>query len=412
MWESIAKSGNDYISAKDLTTKRKRDAIIAKKNAFSEQIKDAQRYAQNASWAKTVYDYRAYKGDILKMTSKFVDMLNSEYGLRMYSFSDYTPAFIVENMQMLIDASVKGLKSLAYTKDTDYAEIFASTGQAINVSCFAKYDKDLGTYVEDNRQGANWEKTKNLRKQYRNVGAVMVATNDAMVEWALKQDWVDVVIPYHIVKTGTTIANEYQWNNYTSESADRVGNKTANIYPTEHNNDFATYSNLLNERGITPRFSRWYDMVANGELTENQYMKLVNEVRLPASELSAVVPSFNLEAAKRSFGIDNDGNVIEGGFVDKGGYMGGWYREGVDVNQEVMAVSEDIKAGKSSLDVDYGMSKASKEKVEARYKKQAKKKNNENFVEDKYFKSQMQKWGSLSHGTYVKVGDIKKNILL
>ena len=372
-WEAIAKSGKEYISAKDLATKRTRDSIIAKKNAFSEQIKDAQRYAQSASWAKTVCDYRAYKGEILKMTSKFVDMLNSEYGLRMYSFSDYTPAFIVENMQMIIDASVKGLKSLAYTKDTDYVEIFASTGQAINVSCFAKWDAELGTYVEDNRQGANWAKTKNLRKQYRNVGAVMVATNDAMVEWALKQDWVDVVIPYHIVKTGTTIANEYQWNNYTSESADRVGNKTANIYPTEHNNDFATYSNLLKERGITPRFSRWYDKVASGELTEDQYMKLVNEVRLPASELSPVVPSFNLEAAKKSFGVDNEGNVIEGGFVDKGGYMGGWYRQGVDVNQEVMAVSEDIKAGKSSLDVDYGMSKAGKEKVEARYKKQAKK---------------------------------------
>ena len=372
-WEAIANSGKEYISAKDLTTKRKRDRIIASKNAFSEQIKDAQRYAQSASWAKTVFDYRAYKGEILKMTSKFVDMLNSEYGLRMYSFSDYTPAFIVENMQMLIDASVKGLKSLAYTKDTDYVEIFASTGQAINVSCFAKWDAESGTYVEDNRQGANWEKTKNLRKQYRNVGAVMVATNDAMVEWALKQDWVDIVIPYHIVKTGTTIANEYQWNNYTSESSDKVGNKAANIYPTEHNNDFATYSNLLTERGITPRFSRWYDKVASGELTEDQYMKLVNEVRLPASELTPVVPSFNLEAAKKSFGIDENGEVIEGGFVDKGGYMGGWYRQGVDVNQEVMAVSEDIKAGKSSLDVDYGMSKAGKERVEARYKKQAKK---------------------------------------
>jgi hypothetical protein len=380
-WESIAKSGKEYISASDLTTKRKRDDIIAKKNAFSDQIKDAQRYAQSASWAKTVFDYRAYKGDILKMTSTFVDMLNSEYGLRMYSFSDYTPAFIVENMQMIIDASVKGLKSLAYTKDTDYVEIFASTGQAINVSCFARWDAEKGTYVEDNRQGANWEKTKDLRKQYRNVGAVMVATNDAMVEWALKQDWVDVVIPYHIVKTGTTIANEYQWNNYTSESADRVGNKTANIYPTEHNNDFAIYSDLLKERGITPRFSRWYDKVESGELTEEQYMKLVNEVRLPASELSPVVPSFNLDAAKKSFGIDNEGKVIKGGFVDKGGYMGGWYRQGVDVNQEVMAVSEDIKAGKSSLDVEYGMSKAGKERVEQRYKKQLKKSSDKDYLD-------------------------------
>lgn len=367
MWESIAKNGKEYISAKDLTTKLKRDSIIAKKNAFSDQIKDAQRYAQSASWAKTVFDYRAYKGDILKMQQKFVDLLNSEYGLRMYSFSDYTPAFIVENMQMIIDASVKGLKSLAYTKDTDYAEIFASTGQAINVSCFAKYDKELGVYVEDNRQGANWAKTKELRKNHKNVGSVMVCTSDAMVLWALKQDWVDVVIPYHIVKTGTTIANEYGWNNYTSESADKINGRVANIYPTEHNNSFATYSKLLEERGITPRFSRYYAMAKDGKITEQQYMKLVNEVRLPASQLSPVVPKFNLDAAKKSFGIDNDGNVIKGGFVAKGGYMGGWYRQGVDVNQEVMQVSQDIAEGKSSLDVDYGMNKKSKEKVSEHY---------------------------------------------
>ena len=34
--------------------------------------------------------------------------------------------------------------------------------------------------------------------------------------------------------------------------------------------------------------------------------------------------------------------------------MGGWYRAGVDVNQEVLAVKKDIEDGKSSLDVDYG----------------------------------------------------------
>ena len=367
MWESIAKSGKDYISQKDIATKRKRDSIIAKKDAFSNQVKDAQRYAQSASWAKTVYDYRAYKGDILRMTSILVETLNSEYGLRMYSFSDYTPAFIVENMQMIIDASVKGLKSLAYTKDTDYVEIFAPTGQAINVSCFAKYDKATGTYVEDSKQGANWEKTKALRGKFGNVGAVMVCTNDAMVKWALEQDWVDVVIPYHIVKTGTTIANEYGWNNYTSESSDKSNGRAANIYPTEHNNDFATYSQLVNERDITPRFSRWYDMVETGEITADQYMKLVNEVRLPASELNPVTPSFDLDAAKRSFGVNDDGSVIPGGFVAKGGYMGGWYRQGVDVNQEVMQVSKDIKEGKTSLDVDYGMSKESKARVADKY---------------------------------------------
>ena len=357
MWKKIAQSGKSYISAKDLSTRKNRDAVIANGGNLATQVRDAQRYAQNASWAKTVYDYRAYKGDILKLTQSLVDTLNSEYGLRMYSFSDYTPAFIVENMQMIIDAAVRGLKSLAYTKDTAYAKIFAPTGQAINVSCFAKYDSKTGQFIEDNRQGASWAETQQLRKEYKNVGAVMVATTDAMVEWALKQDWIDVVIPYHIVKTGTTIANEYAWRNYTSESADKKGGRNANIYPTEHNNDFETYQQLINERGITPRFDRFYQKALNGEITTDQYMKLVNEVRLPASELSAVVPKFDLAEAKKSFGVNEDGSIIEGGFVDKGGYMGGWYQQGVDVNQEVLAVSQDIVEGKTSLDVDYGMNK-------------------------------------------------------
>lgn len=360
MWKSIAKSGNAYISAKDVSTRKNREAAIAKGGNIATQIRDAQRYAQSASWAKTVYDYRAYKGDILKLTQTLVDTLNSEYGLRMYSFSDYTPAFIVENMQMIIDASVRGLKSLAYTKDTAYAKIFASTGQAINISCFAKLDPKTGQYVEDSRQGASWAETKELRNKFNNVGSVLVCTNDAMVEWALKQDWVDVVIPYHIVKTGTTIANEYAWRNYTSESADKKDGRNANIYPTEHNNDFDTYQKILEERGITPRFERFYQKALNGDITTDQYMKLVNEVRLPASELSAVVPTFDLAEAKKSFGINEEGNVIEGGFVDKGGYMGGWYRQGVDVNQEVLAVKEDIVEGKTSLDVDYGMNKGLK----------------------------------------------------
>ena len=359
-WESLAKSGAAYISQADLATKAKRDAIISKGGAFADQIKDAQRYAQSASWAKKVNDYRAYNGEILKMKADFIKQLNSEYGLRMYSFSDYTPAFIVENMQMLIDASVMKLRSLAYTKDTAYAEIFAPTGQAINVSCFAKLDPKTGEYVEDSRQGANWAKTQALRKQYKNVGAVMVATSDKMVDWALSQDWIDVVIPYHIVKTGTTIANEYAWRNYTADSADRQGNRAANIYPTEHNNDFATYKSLVEERGLTPRFSKWYDACIEGKITEAQYMKLVNEVRLPSSALSAVTPNFNLDAARESFGITKDGKVIEGGFVDKGGYMGGWYREGVDPDQEAMAVASDIEAGKTSSEVDYGMNRKAK----------------------------------------------------
>ena len=343
LWTAAAKSG-DYITAKDVATQDDRDKIINDKGKLADMVKDAQRYAQNASWAKKKMTYRAYKGDILRMSKKWVDTLNSEYGMRMYSFSDFTPAFITENMQQIIDIAARGLKSLAYTKDTDYAKIFAGTGQAINISCYAKYDKASGTYVADERQGASWREAQELRDKHNNVGVVMVAMNDNMIDWALNQDWVDVVIPYHIVKTGTKIANAYEWNNYTADSSDRANGKNETIYPTEHNNDFETFQKLIEERGLKPRFEKWYNRAINGEISGDTYMKLVNEVRLPASELSAIQPVFDLEAAKESFNK----------FIEKGGYEGGWYLPDVDVDQEVNTVADDIQSGKTNRDVEYG----------------------------------------------------------
>lgn len=353
-WKRIAKSGESYIKASDINTRSKRNELVNKGGKTAAQVKDAMRYAQSASWAKSVSDYVAYNGDILKFSDKMIDMLNSEYGLRMYSFSDYTPAFIVENMQMVLDAAARGLKVLSYTKDADYVRIFGKSGMAINMSCFAKYDSKSGTYVEDSRQGMKWDEVKELRAKYKNAGAVMVVTNDKMLEWALKQDWIDVVIPYHIVKTGTTIAGAYEWRNYTRESADYSDGKTANIYPVEHNNDFKTFRKLAEQRGITPRFKEWYDKAVSGEISGDLYMKLVNEVRLPANKLSPVQPNFDLQAAMDSFGVDADGNAIKGGYADLGGYMGNWFKKGVDVEQEVKTVAEDIQSGKTVSDVTYG----------------------------------------------------------
>lgn len=90
-----------------------------------------------------------------------------------------------------------------------------------------------------------------------------------------------------------------------------------------------------------------------------------NDIRYQKKRTTSYAPTFYSQM----------GNVIEGGFVDKGGYMDGWYRAGVDVNQEVLAVKKDIEDGKSSLDVDYGMNKLLKEKQIDKHgiKKQAKK---------------------------------------
>ena len=294
MWVNAYKNGTPMIDGSHLANISKLMGDITSEfgEALKPQIKDAMKYAQSASWAKKRVNYVAYDGHILKWKQNRIDKLNSHYGLRMYSFSDFHPAFVLENMQMITDASVRGLKMLGYTKDTDFVEIFAPSGMNINISTFGF--ESGGNVYENNIIGANWDKAKALREQNPNVGITFVATNDTLVNWALEQDWIDVVIPYHLVRTGEAVAKAFNYTNYTSESSDtktkdwQKGKDQKYIAPTEHNNDKATYLAALEKNHLKPRFERFLD--------NPNYMKLVNECRQPASMSKPVQPVFNEDA--------------------------------------------------------------------------------------------------------------------
>lgn len=339
MWIDTVSKGGKLLTADQLTTREVRAAIREGEDKnLAAQMVDAEAYAQNASWAKKSVDYRSYTGELLKLSNNVINKLKNEYGLRFYSFSEYTPAFIVENMQMVRDAALRGLKGLAYTKETDFVKIFAPTGMNINCSIYGREDAE-GNIVADTRQGADWEEVKKLREQYGNVGCVFVATNDKMVEWALEQDFIDVIIPFHIVRTGDDIADFYGWENYSSEQADKQigGSKKKYISPTEHNNDKETFLRLCEEQGYMPRFHKW--------LNHPNYMRLVNETRRSVDETDVIKPNFNMEEAKVSF--DN--------FVDKGGYYGGWWDVDEKGYQEaVERVVSDVNEGRRANEVDYG----------------------------------------------------------
>jgi hypothetical protein len=355
-WIDYVDNGTQLLSLADIATEDRQSVIKANGGNLAAQLADARKYAQSASWSKIQKNYVAYRDEILKLGDRVVKNLNEHYGLRWYSFSDYSAAFIVENMQQITDASIRGLKGLAYTKDTDFAEIFAPSGMNINVSVFVNTDEN-GNFFIDEKQSANFEEALKLRERYPNVGIVATVTNDEALRWAASQEWSDVIIPFHIVRTGTDVAEYYKWLNYTAESADTIADKdmwnayldslnlksdgarkkvSKNIYPNEHKNDKSTYLNLCESRGLTPRFVRFAG--------EDWYMKLVNETRLSAEASSPLKPIYNEDAAKASFQK----------FVGKGGYEGGWYREGVDVDAEARTVAEDVLAGKKANEVDYG----------------------------------------------------------
>lgn len=315
MWMKAAKNMTELVSMSDLASEANIQKAIERNPELKQQIEDAKKYAQAASWAKKRIPYRAYDGHILRWQENRIKALNKMFGLRMYSFSDYSPAFLLENMQMFTDAAVRGLKVLAYTKDMDFVKTFADTDANINISVFGTMQN--GQVLEDDMQGANWAEAQELRKQHPNVGITFVATDDSLVEWALAQDWIDVVIPFHLVRTGKVVADMMGYVNYSSESHDVKTEDWANerkrtgkapkwakeVYPSVHQNDKAKYMAALEANHLKPRFERWID--------NPNYMKLVNETRRSAGDTPAVVPVFNMEAANASL----DKLIAQGGYT-------------------------------------------------------------------------------------------------
>ena len=342
MWMNVLDSGKQFIEAKDLASHEAQDrAMTSSDKNIAMQAKDCMKYAQSASYAKKILDYRAYNGHILRWNDKKIKELNNNFGLRMYSFSDYSPAYILENMQMITDASVKGLKMLAYTKEADFVNIFADSGININVSTFGVWDEASGTVIEDQMYGVEWEKAKQLRSEHKNVGVVFVATNDNLVDWALEQDWIDVIIPFHQVKTGDIVAEHFGFHNFTNETEDKkkMGwNKDKHkksIYPPDHKNDKETYLRLCEENYLSPRFERWKE--------HPNYMRLVNETRLSSDDTPVVQPIFDLSAALDSL------KEMErvGGYVE---HVGVRLEETHRLAKEV---AEKIKSQTTEVESDY-----------------------------------------------------------
>lgn len=346
------KNGTELVKSSDVTTDDAMRAAEKKGGAMADEIADIRRYASNASHAKAKVAYTAYNNDILEFSADLVNDLNKEYGLRFYSYSDYHPAFLLENMQMYTDAAVKGLKGLAYTKDIDYARIFEPTGANINISTKAmdravRWDSltesqkaeysfmtpvDGMVYMPDAMQGANWAEAIALRqKSIENgtgISVIMVCTSDKQVEWAMKQEWCDVIIPYHVVFS-QAIKDTFLWKNYKAWQEDKkVKNKKTgkwegehkHITPIMHGNDLNTYLKALEDNNLSPRFEQWL------KKDPENYMKLVNETRRSYRDTQALQPIFNMDEARKV------GEKLENG---KGyDWFGHYLAENEDVAEE------------------------------------------------------------------------------
>lgn len=303
--------------------------------------------------------YEEYAGQILMLPDSFISKVNDYAGFRFFSSSDFQFEHMADLMQAVFDLSLRKACAHAYTKVKEFVEIFGATGMKIQTSVFAtmpgrleerdgkivvlkgEYDTAtdevlqafeqnpreksldgararalewLGNYVpeggfaEDSWQGMAWGDAQALRKKFRNVGTVFVATTDAQVRWALDQPWVDYIIPFHHSGLEGRFFNELGWKSFQSiqtetwdpESPLGKGKKGKPEKIRQHElraQDGVSdaeltkrYLALCEERGILPVFPQFRD--------HKNFAKLKKDYARTNSPFRPVKPVFDLTKAK------------------------------------------------------------------------------------------------------------------
>jgi len=158
--------------------------------------------------------YEEYVGNLLDLKKEQVELLNGYAGLRFFSTSDFQIEHVVDLMQAFADMAAIGAKSHAYTKVPLYVDIFGDTGQKINMSCFAEEDPETGEIRPDVAQGWDWEKAKEMRAAHKDCGVILVASSDNILRWAMEQDWIDYIIPFHYSGLSKEYYNTLGWQDF------------------------------------------------------------------------------------------------------------------------------------------------------------------------------------------------------
>ena len=230
-----------------------------------------------------------YKNEILK---KFqgkkaqVDKYNRNGGLRLQSFSDFEIIHLIDNMQVIMDMARVGLNGQAYTKVPEFAWAMGRTGLKINLSLIAEGVDENGNLILDEVEGMKRADAAALRNNFSDtVGTIVVVFNDEQLKAAMKDEFIDFIIPFHRSQWNKAQyelmglpegAKDYTpWQN--ESYAEPVYNKNGkpmrpdNYMPNEYwdfsktgKENAETYLRMCAQNNRTPKFSNLLDRNADG----------------------------------------------------------------------------------------------------------------------------------------------------
>lgn len=275
-----------------------------------------------------------YQGEI---RSKFkgkgsVEAKNRNGGMRLQSFSDFEIIHLIDCMQAIMDMSEVGLAGQAYTKVPDFAWALGNTGLKINLSLIAKGVDANGNLILDETEGMHRADAEKLRNAYsKNVGTILVVFNDEQLNAAMRDNFIDFIIPFHRSQWNSTQyglpglpegAKDYTlWQN--ESFIDPVYNKNgkkqrpSNYMPNEYwdfrksgKENAEAYLQMCAQNNRKPKFSYLLDRAADGAYalkkdgSTDGYWKLLIDFKMYDNNgrgvpQQPVKPTFNMAECER-----------------------------------------------------------------------------------------------------------------
>jgi diguanylate cyclase (GGDEF)-like protein len=318
-------------------------AEVEKDPSLAEKTDTLRAEAQKMPSLNVRKDYTPYGTQLLTMPQKTFEESLVHGGFRFFASTDWQAEHTLDIMQGISDLALRGGHGLTYTKERPMVQIFGKTNMKINMSLFAKGGVGGTPVAEDSTQGWSWAEAKDIvdSGEYPDVGATLVATSDAQIRWAMDQDWIGMILPWHQSGADATVPKEQKWTDFTRIQNDKwekpkehMGTKfrketkpgkykkgdpyegvlpVPSITHKEHQNDPETYLALAEERGLLPRFAKYIyrlnkdgtimrDETGNpvrvaGENVVEKYFKLVTDHAAWTTPQLPVVPNFDTTAA-------------------------------------------------------------------------------------------------------------------
>lgn len=250
--------------------------------------------------ARLIEGRAEYKRQILDWSDKKVKQVNDAGGLRIFSFSDFEVAHLVDIIQIIIDCSAKGVKIQGYTKIPAFAKLVRNTGIKLNRSLIPKGN---GIKIVNGKKVLDYDLVEGMDMNDKNfldeedsadVGNVLVGINAEQIALAMVDPFIDYIIPFHTNKSKAVCQalGLESWKNYKESQHDKnnrtgkAAKKNINIYtevldvyhPKNKVEFVEAFLEVAKKKNYTPRFAEFLNTDASGNYvyTEGYHKFLVD----------------------------------------------------------------------------------------------------------------------------------------